>query len=204
MKIAIIGTGNVGGALAEAWARHGHDIMLGVRDLENFKNKHLTEKANVTAHGIPEAVAAAETVVIAAAPQHTASIVAGMGDTAGKVIIDAMNSLRTRPEGYANSFEALRALAPDAEIAKCFNSTGFENMKDPVYDGEGIDMFTAGDSAPAKAVATQLALDAGFGVCHDFGGDDKAGLLEQFAFAWINMAIMQGGGRNMAFRVVRR
>ena len=34
MRIAIIGTGNVGGTLGRAWARQGHEIVFGVRDPE--------------------------------------------------------------------------------------------------------------------------------------------------------------------------
>ena len=77
-------------------------------------------------------------------------------------------------------------------------------MKNPVYDGQGIDLFMAGDSAKAKAIAEQLAQDAGFANCYNFGGDDKAGLLEQFALSWINLAIMQGHGRNIAFKLIKR
>jgi predicted dinucleotide-binding enzyme len=65
-------------------------------------------------------------------------------------------------------------------------------------------MFMAGESEKAKTIATQLALDAGFGSCWDFGKGDKVLLLEQFAFAWINLAILQGHGRDIAFRIVRR
>ena len=83
-------------------------------------------------------------------------------------------------------------------------STGFENMANPIYYGEGIDMFMAGSSAEGKDVAKQLALDAGFSTCWDFGGDDQVQLLEYFALSWINLAIMQGYGRNMAFRVLKR
>jgi len=115
-----------------------------------------------------------------------------------------MNSLRTQPEGFNNSFEAFRRYLPETEIVKCFNSTGFENMKNPIYQGEGIDMFVAGDSAKGKKVATQLAIDAGFAACWDFGKDDKVQLLEYFALSWINLAIMQGHGRDMAFKIVRR
>jgi predicted dinucleotide-binding enzyme len=32
MKIGIIGSGNVGGALGQRWAAAGHDIKFGVRD----------------------------------------------------------------------------------------------------------------------------------------------------------------------------
>jgi len=62
----------------------------------------------------------------------------------------------------------------------------------------------AGDSKRGKELATQLAEDCGFGECWDFGGDAQAGLLEQLAFCWINLAIMQGHGRELAFKVVKR
>lgn len=65
-------------------------------------------------------------------------------------------------------------------------------------------MFMAGDSEEAKQIARQLALDAGFGSCWDFGKGDKVELLEQFALSWINLAIMQGHGRDIAFKLVRR
>jgi predicted dinucleotide-binding enzyme len=65
-------------------------------------------------------------------------------------------------------------------------------------------MFMAGDSSSAKEVAKQLALDCGFGSCIDFGQSDKVILLENFAMAWINLAIMQGQGRDIAFKVLRR
>ena len=204
MKIAIIGTGNVGGALAEGWSKAGHQILLGVRDLENFKGKELLQFPNVSAHLLADAVAAAEVILIAATPQATVAIAEQLGHTGDKIIIDAMNSVRVRPEPYADTFEALRTITQSSNVIKCFNSTGFENMRDPNYAGAGIDMFLAGSSAPAKAVARQLALDAGFAECYDFGGDDKVALLEQFALAWINLAIMQGQGRDVAFKVLRR
>jgi len=96
------------------------------------------------------------------------------------------------------------AVKTRAEVVKCFNTTGFENMLNPINNGEGIDMFMAGDSNNAKAVAKQLALDCGFSTCIDFGKADKVELLEKFALSWINLAIMQGHGRDMAFKVIRR
>lgn len=204
MHIAIIGTGNVGGALAENWAKAGHTIHLGVRDLDNFKGKELLELPNISAHSIADAVAASEVVLIAATPPAIFSIVEQMGDAKGKIILDAMNSVRSGPEPFANTFDALKALTKDAQIVKCFNTTGFENMRDPQYPGGALDMFMAGSSETGKQVARQLALDAGFSECWDFGGDDKAALLEQFALCWINLAIMQGQGRGIGFKVLRR
>ncbi len=204
MNIAIIGTGNVGGALAFQWANKGHRIFLGVRDVTDFKGKNLLELPNVTVHLIEEIADKADVILIAAAPQFTASIIERLGELDGKIIIDAMNSIRTKPEGFSNSFEAILNLAPAAELVKCFNSTGFENMKNPTYNNIGIDMFMAGDSVKAKSIATHLAKDAGFEECYDFGGNDKAELLEQFAFSWINLAIMQGYGRDIAFKVLKK
>jgi len=91
-----------------------------------------------------------------------------------------------------------------ADVVKCFNSTGFENMKEPEIDEVKLDMFMAGSSEKAKAVASQLSADAGFENCYDFGGADRVVLLEQFALAWINLAIFQGMGRNIGFKLVKR
>jgi 8-hydroxy-5-deazaflavin:NADPH oxidoreductase len=65
-------------------------------------------------------------------------------------------------------------------------------------------MFTAGSSEKGIAVATQLAKDVGFGAVYHFGGNDKFNLIEQMAYCWINLAIVQKQGRNMAFKIVRR
>ncbi|MBP6827695.1 MAG: NAD(P)-binding domain-containing protein [Saprospiraceae bacterium] len=204
MHIAIIGTGNVGGALAERWAKAGHTIHLGVRDIDHFKGQELLGLPNTTAHLTADAVAQSDVILIAATPEATVSIATQLGDVNGKVIIDSMNSVRTRPEPYSNTFEALKALAPGAQVVKCFNSTGFENMRNPSYDAVAIDMFMAGSAEKGKDTARQLALDAGFAACYDFGGDEKVALLEQFALAWINLAIMQGEGRGIAFKLLRR
>jgi len=77
-------------------------------------------------------------------------------------------------------------------------------MLNPVYNGQGIDMFMSGDSMKAKEVAKELALSAGFGSCIDFGKGDKVALQEQLALCWINLAIMQGNGRDIAFKLVNR
>jgi predicted dinucleotide-binding enzyme len=210
MQIAIVGTGNIGGALARKWSAAGHHIFLGVRDTGNFKGKDLLSEPNISVHSIREAVEKADVILIAVLPPATADIVKAMGDVAGKIIIDTMNSFRTKPEGYDDTFTALKDLCKSAEVVKCFNSTGFENIQNPVYSlanpvahNVTLDMFVAGSSVKGKQAAKQLSLDAGFENCYDFGGDDKVGLLEQFAFCWINLAI-QGQGRNLAFKVIKR
>ncbi len=203
MNIAIIGTGNVGGALATQWAKKGHNIHLGVKNKDQFKGSELLKNANTSVFSIKEAIELSDVILIATPPTAIFDIVEELGDVSGKVIIDSTNSVMKSPEPYKTVFHML-AEKTNAEVVKCFNSTGFENMKDPVYHGEGIDMFMAGDSEKAKDVARQLALDCGFGSCWDFGKADKVELLEKFALSWINLAIMQGHGRGIAFKVIRR
>ncbi len=204
MKIAIIGSGKVGGSLAKGWAKAGHEIVLAVRNKEEFKGSRLTEVENISVELIVDAVAVSEVIVIAAVPQAVQSIADSMGDVSSKVIIDAMNSVRVKPEPYSNTTEALLKLTNCKDIVKCFNTTGAENMENPFYHGKGIDMFYAGESEKAKKVAEQLAKDLGFENVYNFGGSDKFNLLEQFALSWINLAMMQGYGRNFAFKLLKR
>jgi hypothetical protein len=204
MKIAIIGSGNVGGALAQQWVKAGHTVMIGAKFPLSDKNSQLAAKIGEDRFtSIANAVGQSEVVLIATPPTAIFDVIAEMGDVSGKIIIDATNAVRQKPLPYDTVYHAL-ADKTQAQIVKCFNSTGFENMLNPVYHGEPIDMFMAGDSDTAKQTARQLALDAGFGTCWDFGKGDKVILLEQFALSWINLAIMQGHGRDIAFRVVKR
>jgi len=203
MEIAIIGSGNVGGALAEGWAKAGHAIHLGVRNVKDFKGKELVDRyENITVHQVPDAVKFADTILIAATPKSVKFICESLGDVSGKVIIDAMNSVMDKPEPFSNTSDAILAWSNTNDVVKCFNTTGFENMKDPVYNGEGIDMFVAGDSPRGKEVAEKLAKELGFSRCYDFGGNDKFDLIEQFALCWINLAIFQKHGRDIAFKLI--
>lgn len=198
-----LATGNVGGALATTWLKKGHTVNLGVKDKSQFKGMELMKNPNTYVFSIPEAVAQSEVILLATPPTAIFEIMEQMGEVSGKIIIDATNAVRQAPDPYKTVYHCL-ADKTKAEVVKCFNTTGFENMLDPIYNGEGIDMFMAGDSDKAKAIARQLAVDAGFGSCWDFGKSDKVELLEKLALSWINLAIMQGHGRNIAFKVVRR
>jgi 8-hydroxy-5-deazaflavin:NADPH oxidoreductase len=204
MKIAIIGSGNVGSSLAQGWAKVGHEITFGVRNKDDFKGDRLGKVSNISVHTISSAVAQSEVIVISAIPQAVHAIAEAMGDVSTKIIIDTMNSVRVKPEPFSNTTEALLKLTTCIDIVKCFNTTGAENMANPVYRGQGLDMFYAGDSNKAKQVAEQLAKDLGFENVYNFGGSDKFNLLEQFSMGWINLAMMQGYGRDIAFKVLKR
>ena len=205
MKIAIIGAGNVGGALAKCWAKANHKIFLGIRNLSSSDAKELEKQfSNISSHAIEEAINQAEVVLFSTPPDVAVEIAKKNPQLKNKIVIDATNSLFKKPEPYKTAFEGIKKEIGCEHIVKCFNSTGFENMENPIYNGVGIDMFVAGQSKEAKDAAVQLSKDAGFAECYDFGGDDKVELLEQFAMGWINLAILQKQGRNIAFKVLRR
>ena len=204
-KIAIIGAGNVGSALGKGWLKAGHKVVFGVRDPQSAKTKKaMSLIPGAKTQAISDAATNAEVVVITTPPEAVLELIPFLGDLTDKVIIDTTNSVRTRPEPFATAYHAIKEITKAQDIVKCFNSTGYENMSDPNYHGEGIDMFAAGNSARAKQVAEQLAKDLGFATCYDFGGDDKVELLEKFALSWINLALMQGHGRNLAFKLLKR
>lgn len=205
MNIAIIGTGNVGGALATHWAKAGHHLYLGVQDTQNFKGKELLNNPNTTVHTVQEAVEKAEVILIATPATAAVEVAQSLGDTSGKLIIDAMNIVMGRgPAGFANTSEAILAHTQTTDVVKCFNTTGFNNMQNPVYGDTALDVFVAGDSLRGRAAAVQLAKDAGFAECYVVGGNDKFTLMEQFAFFWINLAMFQGQGREIGFKLLRR
>jgi predicted dinucleotide-binding enzyme len=205
MNIAIIGTGNVGGALATTWAAAGHAIRLGVRDTSHFKGMALLGNPNTEACTVAEAVAASEVVLVSTPAMHAVEVAKSLGDTSGKIVIDAMNIVMGRgPQGFQNTADAILAHTATRDVVKCFNTTGYNNMSNPDYGGTAIDLFVAGDSERGKAVAMQLARDAGFAECYDIGGNDRFALMEQFAFFWINLAMFKGMGREIGFKLLRR
>ena len=205
MKIAIIGSGNVGGALAQSLIKAGHTVLIGAKFPLSEKSIKLATTIGEDRFAVVERAAAqAEVIIITTPPETVIDLIPQLGNTENKIIIDATNSVRTKPEGYATVYHELKDKTGNDKVVKCFNTTGFENMLSPVYNGEGIDMFCAGNNSEAKNVATQLSKDIGFAHCYDFGGDDKVELLEKFALSWINLAIMQKMGRGIAFKLVKR
>ena len=205
MKIAIIGTGNVGGALAQQLIKAGHTVLMGAKfPLSEKSIKLATIIGEDRFAAIENAVKQSEVIIITTPPDAVLQIIPQLGNISGKTIIDATNSIRVKPDNFPTAYHAIKSITKSDAVVKCFNTTGFENMLNPIYKGEGINMFCAGDNKPAKQIAERLSKDIGFSSCYDFGGDDKVELLEKFALSWINLAIMQGHGRDIAFKIVKR
>ncbi|MCB1193233.1 MAG: NAD(P)-binding domain-containing protein [Leptospiraceae bacterium] len=204
MKITVIGHGNVGGALIRKWAKSGHQIVIGARNPEDQSAKELNQfDSKISVTSIVESIQNTDVIVIAIPAHLTADLAKQLGNLRGRVLIDTTNSVFQKPDPYPTAFDAFQQIT-EADVVKCFNSTGVENMNNSDYNGVRADMFVAGNSKKGKEIAVQLSKDAGFPECYDFGGDDKVVLLEQLCAIWINLAMMQGLGRHIAFKLLKR
>jgi 8-hydroxy-5-deazaflavin:NADPH oxidoreductase len=209
MKIAVLGSGNVGGALGTHWAHKGHQVLFASRDPQSDEMRKLLTRAGSAASAVTaeEAVRDAEVVLLATPWGAAQSVLAHCGDLAGKILLDATNPLgpgfALTHSGTDSGGEQVQRWAPRARVVKVFNTTGYGNMEQPAYDGKPSVMFYAGDDAEAKAVAQRLSDDIGFETI-DAGPLENARLLEAWAVLWIKMAMQYGHGRDFAFLKVTR
>lgn len=202
MKIAIIGAGNVGSTLGSGWAKHGHEILFGVRN----PNKLDASSAKVVS--VMEAAQSADIVVLAVPWNAVQDALQSAGDLKGKILLDSTNPLLPDLSGLAiepgtSGAEMISAMAPGIPIVKIFNSTGYPNMANPDYGGVRATMFYCGDDEGAKRLAAGLANDLGFEPV-DAGPLSQARLLEPLALLWISLALRQGLSTNIAFKLMRR
>jgi len=193
MDIAIIGAGNVGTALAGAFARAGHHVTISATHPE-----HAAEAAQSTGTGSAgtnqEAVAASDVVILAVPGTAFDAIVGEVGnELAGKVVIDVSNRPTPDPSGAGTSAaEELQARIPGANVVKAFNTAFATRQAEPVVEGVAADGFVAGDDDEAKQKVLDLVESIGFRPV-DAGSLAGARTLE--GMAWLNISrAMQGGG----------
>jgi predicted dinucleotide-binding enzyme len=189
MRIAVIGTGNIGGTLGERWRAAGHDVTYGSRSAGNGG------PGGAPIAAVADAVAGAEVVLLAVPGPAAADVIRANGTGLdGKVLIDAVNRMG---EAEVNSHAAAAADAPGAHYARAFNTLGWENFADPL---PGTQLFFAAD--PAARAATEELIRA-VGIEPVFVGDAKAArTVDGLLSLWFTLA-QQYGNRKLAFRTVR-
>jgi 8-hydroxy-5-deazaflavin:NADPH oxidoreductase len=195
MRVAIMGAGNVGGALGAALARRGHQVVFGVRDPMSDKTQGaLAQAPGSTATAPGAAVDGADVTVFALRWDAVPDTVARLPSLAGRVVIDSMNRLSGDPG--RSTTQDLADLLPGARLVKAFNTTGFENLTTADQRATRAAMFVAGDDGGAKQVALQLAGELGFEPA-DAGGLANAKPLEEMVKVWL--ALTKDHGRGIGF-----
>ena len=155
MRIAIMGAGNVGGALGTAFAATGHDLVFGVRDPDSDKTRAALAAAPGASAADPVgAIDGADVIVFALRWDAAEETLRTLPSLDGRVVIDAMNRFS---DPRRSTTQDLAERLPGAKLVKAFNTTGFENMSTARDRTEPAAMFVAGDDDDAKRVAMDLA-----------------------------------------------
>ncbi|HEY6460846.1 MAG TPA: NAD(P)-binding domain-containing protein [Polyangiaceae bacterium] len=203
-RVAIIGAGNVGGALGARLSKSGIPVKYGVRPETDVKAV-LAASKDATSASPADAAAWAE-VVFLAIPANVALDVARSlkAPLEGKVVVDCNNPLVWKegpvwtPPAEGSLAAAIAAAVPGARVVKGFNTFGAEFHGDPGRAGVAAQVFLASDDAGAKKLVSELATTAGFRPV-DAGPLRNAAVLENVAMLWIHLATVGGKGRDFTF-----
>ena len=184
-SIGIIGAGQIGRAIAGAFARHGISVTLSnSRGPESLVETVAALGAPITA-GTREDAAAKEIVFVAVNWSKLPAALGGLPDLGGRIVVDANNPIEAplfKPAdlGGASSSEVFAGLVPGARVVKAFNHLQPHLLSgDPASEGGKRVLFYAGDDVEAKATVRALIDRLGFfGI--DLGSLAIGGRLVQF------------------------
>lgn len=191
MKVAVIGTGFIGGVLGRALAASGHTVSFGSRDPERDGAMRAT---GASVEPVGDALEGAD-VVILALPGAAVADLAAAHESAlqGKLVIDATNRM-DRP--VANGRDSL---PPSVRYARAFNTLGGENMAEPIFRDGPADMFFSSQEADRETVEEVVRA---VGLRPVYVGADEEALIDALFRLWIALAIQQGRGRRLALRLL--
>ena len=184
-SIAVIGSGNIGGTIGEAWRRAGHEVVYGSRSPEPPQTV-----------AIPDAISAADVVLLAIPGAGVPQLLAEHGSALdGRVVIDATNDLGGERLHHADTYAQH---APGARFARAFNTLGFEMFAEPSVGGEVADLFWCG---PEDAGVERLIADVGLRPVR-VGGIDAIDVVDGVGRLWLTLVFRQGRPRRLAFRML--
>ena len=197
MKIAVIGSGNIGGTLGTKWAAAGHEVTFGVRNENSAKVKSLPE--GTSAASIPDAIRVGDIVVFAVPYGAVAQIVRdNASGLASKVVIDATNNFGA---AVINNLAVFAQQAPRALTYRAFNSMGWENFANPVFGGVQVDLFYCGPEGSSRSQIEKLIADVGLKPVY-VGGLDTAPFVDAVGSLWVTLAYSRGMGRHLGFKTL--
>jgi hypothetical protein len=206
MDIAIIGAGNVGQALASAFKRAGHTVLITSRDPEDA-GAVAAATGSIIATSNLEAARAADVVVLAIPFASVPEVAAEIAEAvAGKPVVDVSNRISFGPNGpeidtTSSNGETLGALLPDAGVVKAFNTLFATHQTDPIADGVQLDGFVAGDDPAAKATVLELVDSIGLNPV-DVGPLSRSRQLEALAFLNMTLNIVNQGTWQSGWKLV--
>jgi 8-hydroxy-5-deazaflavin:NADPH oxidoreductase len=212
MKVAIIGAGQVGQALARGFIAHGHEAKISSRDPDKLVDWVQGAGDGASAGTYAEAADFCDLACLCTPWSGSESAIEMIGPEklAGKVVIDVTNPLvfegdgpPTLGVGFDDSAgEQVQRLLPDSKVVKCFNIVGNPLMADPDLPGGPPTMYIAGEDDGAKETVLGILDDFGWESC-DLGGIEMSRYLEPLAMVWIVQGA-RDGNFDQAFKMLRR
>jgi predicted dinucleotide-binding enzyme len=170
IKIGIIGTGDIGGALARHWGAAGHQLVISSRHPEQLQALAGEIGPNVKV-GTPREAAAFGDVVLVSVPYGATPQVGRdyAAELKGKVVIDTGNPYPSRDGDMAvrdrqrGTGVASAEYLPGTRLIRAFNAINAgplasEGFRKP----ERLGIPLASDDPEAMKIASQLVTDAGF------------------------------------------
>jgi predicted dinucleotide-binding enzyme len=194
-KIAVLGSGVVGDALANGFLKHGYEVMRGSRDpskLAEWKNKAGSKASTGT---FELAAAYGEIVVLAVKGGAAEALVKGLPteSLSGKTVIDTSNPIADLPptNGVLSFFtdlngslmERLQKIAPSANFVKSFSCVGNALMVNPQLPGGKPTMFICGNNDVAKDQVRVILTQFGWDI-NDLGKAEAARAIEPLCMLW--------------------
>ena len=223
MRIGILGTGTVGRALAEGFARTGHDVFLGTRDVHATTIRPLegdppsmaewlSAHPRIALVDLPSAAESAEVIVNATRGHASLESLAAAGalNLAGKPLLDVANPLDFSA-GFPPTLsvkdtdslgEQIQRAFPQAHVVKGLNTLDAALMTRPDLLPEPTTLPIAGDDAQAKAIVTGLLGEFGWSDVLDLGGITNARGTEMWLALWLR-TMSALGTRMFNLRIVR-
>ncbi len=209
MKIAFIGIGNVGFAIANRLQKLGHDIIIASNnESSDSAQKALVNNASFKMAPIQEAIDQSDLTFLATPFQVNQSILKGLRFS-GKTLVDCTNpvgaGITHGLKSERSGSEAVQEWAPDAKVVKAFTIYGFENLINNSFPGYNINplMLIAGNDIKSKELVSQLAEQLGFYV-KDTGQLDQALHLEHMTLLWVKMVRVNQHHRNFVWGYLER
>ncbi|GAD85498.1 NADP oxidoreductase [Nocardia asteroides NBRC 15531] len=199
MRVAVLGTGQVGRRLASKLVEVGHTVTMGSRTADNADAAAWAVETG-GAHGT-FAEAAAASALIVNATSGTISLAAltaaGADNLRGKVIVDVSNPLDFS-QGFPPKLvvpeegsvaESLQAAFPDTFVVKTLNTTNNQVMVDPARIPGKHSIFLSGDDADAKKQVTELLTSFGWAADQliDLGPLHTARSTEPTVLLWVSL-----------------
>ena len=178
MTYSIIGSGNVGTALARQFARNNINVAVANRRGATSIAPLAQElDGKIRAVDLPEALEA-EIVILAVAFPDFKTVAHAKSDWSGQIIVHAMNR-REKIDG-PTSAEVVAEEFPGAKVVRAFNQLPAALLaSDPAQDGGRRVVFVSSNDEEASATVANLARQLGFAPI-EIGRLDEGGRLLEF------------------------